>query len=56
MDEDQAFERLMADQKLIRLPLVRAGAELSVGVDEKAWRRWTTVLSVPICGHDVEGC
>jgi arsenate reductase-like glutaredoxin family protein len=40
MDEDQAFERLLADPKLIRLPLIRAGVDLSVGIDEAAWRRW----------------
>jgi len=42
LDDDQAFDRLLADQKLLRLPLVRAGAQLSVGVDEQAWRRWAT--------------
>ncbi len=40
MDEDQAFDRLLANPKLIRLPLIRAGADLSVGVDEDAWKRW----------------
>jgi len=40
MDEDQAFERLIANPKLMRLPLIRAGADLSVGLDEAAWRRW----------------
>jgi len=40
MDDDQAFEKLLADPKLIRLPLIRAGADLSVGIDEAAWRRW----------------
>lgn len=40
MSEDQAFDRLLANPKLIRLPLVRAGADLSVGIDEAEWRRW----------------
>jgi arsenate reductase (glutaredoxin) len=40
MDDDGAFERLIADQRLLRLPLVRAGDKLSVGVDEAAWRGW----------------
>ncbi|MEX2546366.1 MAG: ArsC/Spx/MgsR family protein [Chloroflexota bacterium] len=38
MDEEGAFDRLLCDQSLLRLPLVRAGAQLSVGVDEGAWR------------------
>jgi arsenate reductase-like glutaredoxin family protein len=40
MDEEGAFDRLLAQQSLLRLPLVRAGAQLSVGVDEEAWRSW----------------
>ncbi len=40
MDDEEAFERLLADQRLVRLPLVRLGARLSVGVDEDAWRTW----------------
>ena len=41
MDDDAAFERIMADQRLIRLPLVRAGTRLAVGIDEAAWRELT---------------
>ncbi len=40
MDDDGAFERLIADQRLLRLPLIRGGDKLSVGVDEAAWRDW----------------
>ncbi len=40
MDEDELFERLLADPRLLRLPLVRAGSRLSVGADEEAWREW----------------
>jgi arsenate reductase-like glutaredoxin family protein len=40
LDEDQAFDRLMRDQSLLRLPLVRMGTHVSVGVDERAWRDW----------------
>jgi arsenate reductase-like glutaredoxin family protein len=35
---DQWAERLLADQRLLRLPLVRAGNRLAVGDDEAAWR------------------
>jgi arsenate reductase (glutaredoxin) len=40
LDEDELFERLMKDQSLLRLPLARAGQNVSVGFDEKAWRAW----------------
>jgi arsenate reductase-like glutaredoxin family protein len=40
MDEEAAFERLLADDRLLLLPLVRAGTQVSVGVDEAVWRRW----------------
>lgn len=40
LEEDQAFDRLMRDQSLLRLPLVRMGTHVSVGVDERAWRDW----------------
>jgi arsenate reductase-like glutaredoxin family protein len=38
MDEDAAFERLLADDRLLLLPLVRVGTQVAVGVDEKSWR------------------
>lgn len=40
MDEAEVADRLMGDARLLRLPLVRMGEELSSGVDEAAWRRW----------------
>jgi len=40
MDEEAAFGRLLADDRLLLLPLVRAGTQVSVGVDEEAWRSW----------------
>lgn len=40
IDEEQALEKALADQRLLRLPLVRSGERLSVGVDETAWRGW----------------
>jgi arsenate reductase (glutaredoxin) len=40
MDDDQIFERLLAEPKLLRLPLVRVGGQLSVGLDEETWRSW----------------
>jgi arsenate reductase (glutaredoxin) len=39
MDRDEMAERLLANAGLLRLPLIRAGSELSVGSDEAAWKR-----------------
>lgn len=38
--DEELFERLLADQSLLRLPLVRAGQLLSVGLAEQSWRGW----------------
>jgi arsenate reductase (glutaredoxin) len=46
MDDEELFDRILADARLLRLPLVRAGAQLSVGVDEEAWREWVKGHSV----------
>jgi arsenate reductase len=40
MSADDAFENLVHNQRLIRLPLVRAGDRLSVGLAEDEWRAW----------------
>jgi len=42
LDDAQAFDRLLRDQSLLRLPLVRMAGNLSVGVDESAWKKWLT--------------
>jgi len=44
LTDGELAERLLADQRLLRLPLVRFGNELSAGRDETAWKRW---LGVP---------
>jgi arsenate reductase len=38
MDDAELAERLLADQRLLRLPLIRAGNVFSAGRDETAWR------------------
>jgi len=38
MDDRALVERLLADQRLLRLPLVRAGSRFAAGRDEAAWR------------------
>ncbi|NJD28460.1 MAG: arsenate reductase [Chloroflexi bacterium] len=39
MDEAELVERLLADQRLLRLPLVRVGNGVAAGRDEAAWKR-----------------
>jgi arsenate reductase-like glutaredoxin family protein len=40
MDDVEVVERLLADQTLLRLPLIRFGTEVTVGRDEATWRSW----------------
>lgn len=48
MDEAELAERLLADQRLLRLPLCRLGTACSAGPDEAAWRSW---LATPAGGR-----
>ncbi len=41
MDDDELAGRLLADGRLLRLPLVRFGNEVTAGRDEATWKRWT---------------
>ena len=38
LDAEEIEERLLADSRLIRLPLVRAGSHVAVGDDEPSWQ------------------
>ncbi len=38
MTEPELAERLLADQRLLRLPLVRLGNAFAAGRDETAWK------------------
>jgi arsenate reductase-like glutaredoxin family protein len=40
MTDDEVLERILADARLLRLPLVRFGQEVSIGVDEVTWKAW----------------
>jgi arsenate reductase-like glutaredoxin family protein len=42
MDGAELVERLLADQRLIKLPLVRAGTVMAAGRDDDAWRAMAT--------------
>jgi arsenate reductase-like glutaredoxin family protein len=38
MDDEELAERLLADQRLLRLPLVRLGNRFAAGRDEAGWK------------------
>ena len=38
MTDEELFERLLADPRLLRLPLARFGNRFAVGADEPAWK------------------
>ena len=40
LDEAGIVERLLADARLLRLPLVRFDNEVAVGRDEATWKGW----------------
>jgi arsenate reductase (glutaredoxin) len=40
MDDAEIVERLLADPRLLRLPLVRFGNDVTAGRDEAAWKAW----------------
>jgi arsenate reductase-like glutaredoxin family protein len=42
MDDAEIVERLLATPALLRLPLVRFGAEVAAGRDEVTWKRWVS--------------
>ncbi len=47
MTDAELVERLLADPRLLRLPLVRLGTSLAAGRDEAAWKAW---LAAPARG------
>lgn len=40
MGDQEVIERVIAEPKLLRLPLVRYGNELTIGVEEATWKTW----------------
>ena len=40
MDERELLDRLLADPRLLRLPLARFGNEVTAGVAEATWKSW----------------
>ena len=50
MDDAELAGRLLADQRLLRLPLCRDGSAVSAGPDEAAWRAWVAAGAPPGAG------
>lgn len=42
LDDAGIVERLLRDNRLLRVPLVRHGNEVTAGKDEATWARWLT--------------
>lgn len=40
MGDDEILERAVTEPALLRLPLVRFGNDLTIGVDEETWKEW----------------
>ncbi len=40
LSEESWLDKLSAEPLLLRVPLVRNSAQLSVGDDEEAWKKW----------------
>ena len=47
MDDGAIVERLLADARLLRLPLVRRGNEVTAGRAEAIWTVWVRTAVVP---------
>jgi arsenate reductase-like glutaredoxin family protein len=47
LDEAGIVERLLRDARLLRLPLVRHGSEVTAGRDEPTWAAWLKAPRAP---------
>jgi Arsenate reductase and related proteins, glutaredoxin family len=47
LDEAGIVARLLADPRLLRLPLSRHGTEVTVGVAERTWATWLKPAGAP---------
>jgi arsenate reductase len=50
MDDADLAERLLADQRLLRLPLCRDGRQVSAGPAERVWTSWVAAGTPPGAG------
>ncbi len=44
LDPDEIVARLLADNSLLRLPLVRNGVAFTAGPSEPTWKAWLTAV------------
>jgi len=51
LEPNELAARLLADQRLLRLPLVRAGHLFAAGRDEAAWQRMAAIAPVQPAGR-----
>lgn len=42
MSDDSWLEKLTSEPMLLRIPLVRSGNLFTIGLDEAAWKQWTS--------------
>ena len=47
MDDAEIAERLLADARLLRLPLIRHGNETTAGPAETTWAQWVKAAAHP---------
>ncbi|MGH7562419.1 MAG: arsenate reductase family protein [Gemmatimonadales bacterium] len=45
--ETQWLEKLVAEPRLLRTPLIRYGSQLTVGSEEAVWRQWADRRHLP---------
>ena len=45
MDDHELADRLLSDQRLLKLPLVRIGNDVAAGRDEARWKSLVTALA-----------
>jgi arsenate reductase (glutaredoxin) len=48
LDDSELTDRLLADQRLLKLPLVRVGNGVAAGKDEPAWKSLVAALLVTV--------
>src|SRR6476469_7078484 len=41
MSDESWLAKLAEEPMVLKMPLVRNGAQLTIGLDEKAWKSWT---------------
>lgn len=41
MSDDSWLSKLVEEPMLLKMPLVRSGNNLTIGLDETAWKSWT---------------